>query len=55
MATSAEPRPRTTVAVYDSYADAERAVDYLSDHDYPVERASIVGATCVGWSRSRAG
>ena len=43
MATRAEPRRRTTVAVYDSYADAERAVDYLSDHDYPVERASIVG------------
>jgi hypothetical protein len=40
--TSSSPR-RTTVAVYDRYSDAERAVDYLSDHDFPVERASIVG------------
>ena len=41
--TSSPPRRRTTVAVYDRYSDAERAVDYLSDHDFPVERASIVG------------
>jgi heat induced stress protein YflT len=26
-----------------TYEDAEHAVDYLSDHDFPVERVSIVG------------
>src|SRR5262245_52816903 len=26
-----------------SYRDAEHAVDWLSDHDFPVERVSIVG------------
>ena len=36
-------RPRRTIAVFDSYADAQRAVDYLSDHDFPVERVAIVG------------
>jgi hypothetical protein len=35
---------RTTVATYSSYADAERAVDYLSDQDFPVERTAIVGS-----------
>jgi hypothetical protein len=34
---------RTTVATYDNYRDAERAVDFLSDKGYPVERAAIVG------------
>lgn len=37
------PAPRTTVATYDSYRDAERAVDFLSDQGFPVERAAIVG------------
>lgn len=36
-------RRRTTVAVYDNYGEAERAIDYLSDHGFPVERTSIVG------------
>ena len=35
--------PRRVVATYDNYRDAERAVDYLSDHKFPVERVSIVG------------
>jgi hypothetical protein len=35
--------PRRTVASYPAYADAERAVDYLSDHAFPVERTAIVG------------
>ena len=35
--------PRRVVATYDDYRDAERAVDYLSDHKFPVERVSIVG------------
>jgi hypothetical protein len=43
----AEPAPastsRTTVATYDNYRDAERAVDFLSDRDFPVERAAIIG------------
>jgi hypothetical protein len=34
---------RRKVATYSRYADAERAVDYLSDHDFPVERVAIVG------------
>lgn len=33
---------RRTVAIYDIYADAQRAVDYLSDQGFPVERVSIV-------------
>lgn len=35
--------PKTTVATYGDYAAAERAVDYLSDQGFPVERAAIVG------------
>jgi hypothetical protein len=42
METSTPPA-RTTVASYDNYGDAERAVDYLSDNGFPVERAAIVG------------
>jgi hypothetical protein len=37
------PPARTTVASYDNYGDAERAVDHLSDNGFPVERAAIVG------------
>ncbi|MEA2249747.1 MAG: hypothetical protein QOH46_4276 [Solirubrobacteraceae bacterium] len=36
-------RPRRSVAVYADYADAQRAVDHLSDHGFPVERVAIVG------------
>ncbi|MDR1354826.1 MAG: hypothetical protein LBJ43_00885 [Propionibacteriaceae bacterium] len=32
------------VASYDNYADAERAVDYLADAEFPVETLTIVGA-----------
>ncbi len=35
--------PKTTVATYDSYTEAERAVDFLSDKGFPVERVAIVG------------
>jgi hypothetical protein len=35
--------PKATVAAYGSYAEAERAVDFLSDRDFPVERVAIVG------------
>lgn len=36
-----EPR-RVVVASYDSYPEAQRAVDYLSDRRFPVERVAIV-------------
>jgi hypothetical protein len=34
--------PRRIVASFSSYAEAQKAVDYLSDEGFPVERASIV-------------
>ena len=34
---------RRTVAAFTSYAQAERAVDRLADHDFPVERVAIIG------------
>jgi hypothetical protein len=34
---------KTAVATYDNYRDAERAVDFLSDKGFPVERAAIIG------------
>ncbi|MEA2271258.1 MAG: hypothetical protein QOC64_3868 [Solirubrobacteraceae bacterium] len=40
---SPDRRPRRTVAVLDDYADAQRAVDHLSDNGFPVERVAIVG------------
>src|SRR3954463_16142691 len=36
-------RPRRAIATFSSYQEAERAVDYLSDHGFPVERTAIVG------------
>lgn len=41
--TPAGPAPKTTVATYGSYSEAERAVDFLSDQGFPVERVAIVG------------
>jgi hypothetical protein len=35
--------PKTTVATYGTYPEAERAVDFLSDRGFPVERVAIVG------------
>lgn len=32
-----------SIATYDAYADAQRAVDYLSDQQFPVQHLSIVG------------
>ncbi|MGH3145808.1 MAG: general stress protein [Rubrobacter sp.] len=40
--TSGEQTSRRVVASYDSYADAQAAVDYLSDEKFPVDRLSIV-------------
>jgi hypothetical protein len=34
--------PRRPIATYSSYGEAERAVDYLADRDFPVERVAIV-------------
>ena len=34
---------RRTVTSVRRYEDAEHAVDYLSDHDFPVDRVAIVG------------
>jgi hypothetical protein len=36
-------RPRRAIATFRSYEEAERAVDYLSDHGFPVERSAIIG------------
>jgi len=37
------PAATVAVAAYPDYASAQRAVDYLSDNKFPVERTSIVG------------
>lgn len=34
---------RQVIATFDTYADAERAVDFLSDQRFPVQRVAIVG------------
>jgi hypothetical protein len=36
-------QPRRAIAAFDSYADAQRVVDRLSDEGFPVERVAIVG------------
>jgi uncharacterized membrane protein len=43
MKTAVSPTARRPVAAYDGYAEAQRAVDHLSDHGFPVEKAAIVG------------
>ncbi|MET9392876.1 general stress protein [Streptomyces sp. NPDC006624] len=37
-------QPRRPVAAYETYREAERAVDHLSDQGFPMERVAIVGA-----------
>jgi hypothetical protein len=39
----AATQPTVTVGTYGNYADAQRAVDYLSDNGFPVEHTAIVG------------
>ena len=34
--------PRRTIATYPTYAEAQKAVDYLSDNKFEVEKAAIV-------------
>jgi hypothetical protein len=41
--TAAGIAAKTTVATYASYPEAERAVDFLSDKGFAVERVAIVG------------
>jgi hypothetical protein len=36
-------RPQVAVARYADYASAQRAVDFLSDNGFPVERTAIIG------------
>ncbi|KEF33227.1 hypothetical protein RDMS_13605 [Deinococcus sp. RL] len=38
-----DQRTRVSVATYPTYGEAQRAVDYLSDQQFPVERIAIVG------------
>lgn len=37
------PPPRRAVASYAGYRDAEKAVDYLAESKFPIERVAIVG------------
>lgn len=37
------PPRGNTIARYETYADAQRAVDYLSDNEFPVQYVTIVG------------
>jgi hypothetical protein len=39
-----QPKERTVVASYGDYGLAQRAVDFLSDERFPVERVAIVGS-----------
>jgi hypothetical protein len=39
-----EPPTGLKVGSYPNYADAQRAVDYLSDNKFPVENVTIVGS-----------
>src|ERR1700716_2635228 len=43
MSQSTDGRQRT-IAAYERYSEAERAVDYLSDNKFPVERVPIIGS-----------
>jgi hypothetical protein len=43
MEAATGPAPKTTIATYATYPEAERAVDYLSDEGFPVEKVAIVG------------
>ena len=38
-----------SLGVYDKYEQAQRAVDFLSDHEFPVENCMIVGSPPDGW------
>lgn len=40
-----------SVAVYDTYADAQKAVDFLADHEFPVANLAIVGTDLKTFER----
>ncbi len=40
-----------SLAVYDDYAAAQRTVDYLADHDFPVQNCMIVGTDLKQFER----
>jgi hypothetical protein len=40
-------RPTVTVAAFADYESAQRAVDYLSDNQFPVEHTAIIGTDLV--------
>lgn len=42
MSAPASPLARVTIASYPDYAEAETAVDWLSDHGFPVQQLTIV-------------
>jgi hypothetical protein len=44
-----------TVARFDDYASAQRAVDRLSDDGFPVENSMSLDRTCGFWSASPGG
>ena len=52
-----QPFPRRTIASYRTYPEAQRAIDYLSDQKFPVERTAIVaeGLTLVEQVTGRLG
>lgn len=43
-AAAASTRPTVAVTTFTDYVDAQRAVDFLSDNGFPVERVEIVGS-----------
>lgn len=43
MRTVVSQTPRRAVAAYDNYAEAQRAVDQLSDRGFPVDKVAIIG------------
>lgn len=43
MDSAARIKHATSIAIYDEYSDAQRAVDYLSDREFPVQYCTIVG------------
>ena len=41
--TGAEEVEIRSLGVYDTYPQAQHVVDYLADHDFPVQNVAIVG------------
>ncbi|MEU8488643.1 general stress protein [Streptomyces sp. NPDC048641] len=47
-------QPCRPVATYETYQEAERAVDHLSDSGSPAPRVAVVGQTSASSSRASA-